>query len=864
MRAYDWLLRLYPASFRAEYGSEMRAIFARKRLNASGVAGLVALWLEAIGDVAVNATRVQWEILRQDIRHGWRVLARTPGFTVTAIVLTALGTGATTVAFSLADHVLIRPVRFPDRDRLVRVWQDQSFRGYPQMEVSPGNYRDWQQASSAFERLAAYTERSANMVGAGEPQRLEGAFATGEFFGVLRARAAIGRVFTPADAQPSAMCSLVISDSLWRGAFGRDMSAVGQSVLLNGERCTIVGVMPRDFDFPSRTTQFWKALSFAPGDYEDRSDLFLRVVGRLKPDVSIDAARSELRIIAAELERKYPQANLHTSVTVRQLGDEVGWRTRLLILAVLGASACVLLIACTNLAALLLTRASTRQKEFTVRAAIGGGKERLVRQMLTESLLLAAAGGLLGILLARLGTPLVGRLIPASLPVAGVPPIDARVLAFAAAVTAVTGVAFGLVPALRATRTAESGVLREGFRAGQSLRTRRVRGALVVAQVAATIVLLISAGLLLRALWQVERIDPGFSAGDVLTLRTSLPQPKYRATAARERFYRRVLGEVRALPGVASAAYISFLPMVMRGGIWPVTVDGEVSGKEGSRTASLRLVTAGFFRTLSIPLLMGRDIAESDREGSRLVAVVSESFVTQHWPGQNPLGRTFHLADAEPTVVGVVGDIRVRGLERESEPQMYLASQQMRDGDVIFYAPQDLVVKLTTAPGALIPAVRNIIARADPEQPISNVRMLSDIVAGETEERLGQARILALFAIIATFLAAVGIHGLLAFNVSTRTREIGLRLALGATPFGILALVVRQAVLLGFLGVALGLLFGRVAGQAMSAVLAGVSPADLPTLILAVVVAGVTVVSASALPALRAMRTPAATALREG
>lgn len=863
MRAYDWLLRLYPASFRAEYGAEMRAIFARNLRDASGTLPLVALWLTACADVLANAAHVQWEILHQDVRHGARVLARAPGFAITAVLLAALGTGATTVAFSLADHVLIRPVRFPEPERLVRLWQDQSFRGYPQMELSPGNFRDWHGASTGFEGMGAYTERSANLLGAGEPQRLEGALVTGELFGVLRARAALGRVIMGADARPDVPCTAVINDSLWRTTFGGERGVIGRSVVLNGDRCTVIGVMPPDFDFPARTTQFWRPLTFVPDDYADRSNMYLRVVARLKPGLSIDEARSELQVIAASLERQFPKENLHTGATVRQLGDEVSWRTRTLILAVTGASACVLLIACTNLAGLLLTRASARQKELTVRAAIGGGKERLVRQLLTESLLLATAGGALGVFLAYLGAPLAGRLIPASLPVAGVPPLDVRVLVFAALVTAFTGVAFGLLPALRATRSAETGVLREGLRAGSTARTQRLRGALVVSQVAVTIVLLLAAGLLVRALWRVQQIDPGFSAAHVLTLRTSLPQPKYNATAAREKFYRHVLDEVRALPGVANAAYISFLPMVMRGGVWPVSAGGEVSAEGESRTASLRLVTPGFFDTLSIPLRMGRDISESDRPSSGLVAVVSDSFARQHWPGQNPIGRTFHLVDVKPTVVGVVGDIKVRGLERESEPQMYLPSRQMRDGEVLFYAPQDLVVRLETSSSSVIPALRRIIARADPEQPVSQVRMLSDIVAGETDERVGQARILAMFAGIALVLAAVGIHGLLAFNVSARTREIGLRLALGATPGEILLLFFYQLATLGASGIAFGLILGHAAARTLSSVLAGINPADRPTITVVVIVVAAVVALGGTVPSLNAMRTKPMAALRE-
>ena len=416
-----------------------------------------------------------------------------------------------------------------------------------------------------------------------------------------------------------------------------------------------------------------------------------------------------------------------------------------------GAALCVLLIACANLANLLLARALARQKELAVRAAMGAGRERLVRQLVTESLVLAALGGGLGVLAAVAAVPLLARLVPSSLPIAQAPSVDLRVLIFAALLTGLTGVGFGVFPALRASGGADLSGLREGARAGGG-RKERLRSALVIVEVMASVVLLVSAGLLMRALWRIEATDPGFHADGVLTLRTALPMPKYAATARRTQFYTRVLSDARALPGVSAAAYISFLPMVMRGGIWPVAINGQpldlTRGGE-AHTASMRFVTPGFFAALGIPLDRGRDVSESDTIDRPFAAVVSESFVRRYWPDQDPLGRHFQFAFHDRMVVGVVGDIRVRGLERNSEPQVYLAYKQDPDGGFTFYGPQDLVVRSSASTAALLPALRRIIRAADPQQPVSDVRTMAQIVEEETASRSAQVRVLGVFAAIA-------------------------------------------------------------------------------------------------------------------
>ena len=863
MGIYAALLKLYPASFRAEYGAEMAAIFARRRRAASGGFEIATLWLEAIRDTLTTAARVHADILRQDLRYTARTLCHTPGFTITVVLVAAIGIGASTTAFSIMDHVLIRPLPFTEPGHLVKLWQDQSFRGYSRMELSPGNYRDWQRLSTSFSGMAAYTGVSMNLVGSGAPQRLDGTTTTVGLFGVLGVRAALGRVFAPADGEDGAPLTAIISDSLWRVSFGADPDIIGRTVLLDDERHTIVGVMPRNFFFPSRETDVWTPLRFAPDDYLDRTNVFLRVVARLQPGVGIERARADLGLIAAQLERAFPKENEKTGATVVRLRDEVAPQARLLLWALSGAALCVLLIAVTNLANLLLARALGRRKELAVRMAIGAGPERLVRQMLTESLVLALAGGIGGVVLATVSAPLVGRLVPTTLPIAQDPAVDLRVMVAALVITVAAGVAFGIVPALRVRRSVDIAGLREGSRAGSGPRTERLRAGLVVAEVTVCVVLLVSSGLLIRALWRVQSIDPGFRADGVLTLRSALPLPKYGPTARRVQFYKQVVSEVEGLPGVSRAAFISFLPMgPMRGGIWPVSIPDRALAESESPVVSLRFVTPGFFDALQIPVRRGRILSEADTSSAPSAAVVSESFARQHWPDADPIGRRFRVAFLEPTIVGIVGDIKVRGLERVSEPQVYLSYQQVPDNALVFYMPKDLVIRSSAAPGTLVPAVRAIVGRADPALPLSDIRSLPDIVAAETAPRLVQLRALGAFAVSAFVLAALGIHGLLAFAVSHRTREIGVRIALGARSSDILTMVLRHGLGLAAAGVVLGTALAYVAGRSMETLLAGIDPGDRLVFASSAALALGMALVGSLLPALRAVRVDPLTATR--
>ena len=798
----------------------------------------------------------------RDLCDVWRSARRSPGFALSVVVVTALGVGATTAAFSLADHVLVRPLPFAEPERLVKLWQDQSARGYSRMELSPGNYDDWRAQSQSFAATAAYTSQSVNAMTTSGPLRLTAATATANLFETLGVGATLGRALMTADDEPAATPSVVLSDHLWRSTFAGDPRVIGSTLVLSGTSHVVVGVMPPWFEFPTREADLWLPLRVAPGDREDRANVYLQAIGRLKPGVTIAQARADLNAVAAGLARAFPEANDKTSATVIGLRDEVTRQSRTMLLALVGASAAVLLIACANLASLLLARSVTRQRELAVRLAMGARPRRLARQVLTESLALSGLGGVVGAALAVAAVPVAAALVPTTLPIAEVPSADLRMLATAAAAALVTGLGFGVVPAWRITRTAAGVDMRHGTRVFGTRSTERLRGLLVAGEVAAAIVLLVTVGLFLKALWRVQDVSPGFDARDVLTVRTALPMPKYGSVAKREQFYRRVLDDVLAIPGVEHAAYTSFLPMVMRGGIWPVLLPGTTV-PEDARMASVRYVTPDYFATLRIPIVKGRDVARTDRQDTQFVAVVSRSFADRYWPDRDAVGQHFSTALQERVVVGVVGDVRVRGLERESEPQVYLPSTQVPDEGIIFYAPKDLVVRGSRGLASVVPAVRAAVAKADPEQPVSDVRLMSDIVERETSSRATQVSALMAFAGVAVVLALVGIHSLLAFVVAARTQEIGVRMALGATSAHVLALIWRRTAWFTAVGVVAGLTVAYAASRSVQALLAGISAADAATYAAATTMAIVIALAGSIVPAWRAMRVDPVAAMRE-
>jgi predicted permease len=858
MNLYRMLLHLYPASFRMDFGDDMASIFALQLQSKTGNDRL-RFWLAAVAEIVTNAAALHWEIARRDVRYGFDSLRRSPGFALTAILLVTIGIGANAAIFTLVDFVLVRPLPFPESTRLATVWEN--IPSYSRRELSPANYRDFRAATTSFEDLAAYAQESMNLVGMGEPLRVEGSQVTGNLFSTLGRAPLLGRALEPRDDTAGAPGSVVLSYSLWQTVFAGDSGVLGKSINLDNAPFTIVGVMPPDFLFPSRDAQYWTAFRFQQDDYQDRTDTYLGGIGRLKPGISLEQARTELRMVAARLQKQYPKENQAVSASVIGIRDELSSQSRFLLFALCGAAICVLVIACANLANLLLARSLAREKELAIRLSLGANRRHILRQLLSESVLLGLAGGAGAIGLAALAMPLLAQLVPNALPVSQVPPVDGRMLLFALALTMLTIVGFGVAPAFWASRSAAIGNLRAGSRA-TGTANQRARTALVIAEVAVSVVLLACSGLLIRALWKVQGIDPGFRTENMLTLRTQLSFPRYEKVAVRKQFYDKVLTDVRSLPGVTGAGYTSFLPMAWGGGIFPVQVNGISDDRKLANNASMRFITPGFFSVMGIPIKLGRDVSETDSAKQPYVAVVSESFATRYWPEKSPIGQHFNFAFHDREVIGVVRDIRVRGLERTSEPQVYLSYQQVDDGWFPIFAPKDLVVHSSLPVEQVLPAIRQILHNVDPQQSVSNVRTIADVIAGQTESRTVQMRVLAIFTALAVLLAGLGIYGLLSFAVSMRQLEFGIRMALGAQRSHVFKVVLEQGARLALAGVLPGLLLAYLAARLLQSLLDGVNPADALTLSSAVVVCMLMALLGAFVPALRAVRADPAAVMR--
>ncbi len=856
MRLYRALLHLYPASFRREYGAEMTADFARRSRGASTLPAMVALWAETIADLAVNAGRLHAELLVQDVQYAIRTLGRSPGYATTAILVTALGIGATTAAFSVTSFVFLRPLPYENPDRLVTIWhRTPDYR----LELSPPNYRDWKAQQRSFEAMGAYHGLETNFVANGEPERLSGTAVTADLLPVLGIQPATGRLFTRDEEEHESGGRIILSHGLWERAFGGDRGVIGRAVLLDGTPHVIVGIMPATFSFPTRESAFWTLMPGVERLNEERDNYWFQALGRLKPGVTLEQARVDLGVIASRLEQAYPEVNQKIGGTAYYLRDEYSDRSRALLTALCGASLSVLLIACANLANLLIARSYARRRELELRAALGAGRERLVRQLLTESLMVALAGGAGGVLIAVAAVPALAQLIPASMPIPAAPSVDLQALAVAAVLTLLTGIGFGVVPAIRSSSAGTFDALREGSRGG--VRGLRMRSVLVAVEVAASVALLVWAGLLLRALDRIDGTDPGFRPESVLTARTALARPKYLLAVKRQAYFTQVLEQVRALPGVSHAGFVSFLPMTMGGGIFPVALPGEQAQISG-RVASMRFATPDYFAAMGIPLRRGRDIHETDDLREPMVAIVSQSFVDRNVPGVDPIGQRFTFAYSERTIVGVVGDVRVRGPERVAEPQVYLPYRQVDDESFPFFTPKDIAIRSTMTPGALVPELRRIVRAVDPEQPVSNIETMGAIVTKQTESRTVQVRVLVAFAVAALILAAIGIHGLLAFSVSQRRHEIGVRMALGAEPSRIARSIVGQSAVLGLAGVVPGAALGYAGALAMESLLLGVAPTDGLTFGVAAVLCSAMTIAGSLIPAFRAVQVPPAEVFR--
>lgn len=807
------------------------------------------------------------ETLLQDLRYGARALRKSPGFTAIAVLTLGLGIGANTAIFSVVNAILLHPLAYKDADRLVTILID------PAAPVSAANYVDWREQSHSFEGMAAAEYWSPNLTGVDQPENIRGHKITYDLFPLLGSQPLLGRLFTEQDDRAGSEHQVILSYRLWQRRFSQDRNVIGKVIRLNGDAYSIVGVMPRDFQFApfwATHAELWVPIAF--GDrVHNRAGNSLRVFGRLKPGATLAQARAEIATITAHLEKQYPGTN--QNVVVTPLKEQVVGKVEAPLLVLLGAVGFVLLMACANVAHMLLARAASRQKEIAVRAALGAGRIRVVRQFLTENLLLAGIGGALGLLLAFWGTRALVALSPESIPRAETVTLDGWVVLFLFGITVLTSIGFGLAPALQASAVNLSDTLKEtGRGSSDGMQRNRLRSFLVASEFALALMLLIGAGLMVRSFFALQSVDPGFNPHNVLSMVVSVAGSNEAAIGNREVFYRQLLERVRAIPGVESAAGINHLPLAGDLWGWPFAIEGRPKPRAGDSPGGVyRIATPGYFATMRIPLLRGRDIAEADTETAPGVVLINEKAAHSFWPGQDPIGKRISF-DADTTVmptwltiVGVVKDAKQGDWAAKPDEEVYLAAFQNKQ---FLGAPEShssyitLVVRTTGDPAALTQALKDTVWSFDRNLPISQVVTMDAVVAAANAQPRFEMMLLGIFATVALLLAAVGIYGVMSYAVSRRTHEIGIRVSLGANPADVVLLVVRQGMLLALIGSVAGIIGALGLSRLMKSLLYGVKPID------PLIFGGVTILllvvamAASYLPARRAMRVDPMIALR--
>lgn len=811
--------------------------------------------------------RSEWfDSVLADVRHAMRSLRRSPGFAIGTALTLGLGIGLNTAIFSVFDGVLLRPLPFAEPERLVRMWSTKADRGLRFFSVSADDFEDWKAQARSFERMAAFDRQTdLTLTGNADPEQIQGARISANAFTLLGAKPALGRLFSAEEDGPGAPeRPLVISDATWRNRFGADSGAVGRVMTLNGEPWTVIGVMPRDFFIPGNPAEVWMPLG-AGNAVTDRGNRFLRVLGRLKPGVSLDAARAELLTIARRLEAQFPATNTGWTVTALSLTDAVvGEQFKSAVTILLGAVALVLLIACVNVATMVLGRSSARAREMAVRAALGAGTGRLGRLLLTEGLLLGATGGAFGVVLALALVRLLHVLEPPNLPRLDLVSVNGSVLALAALLSIGSGLLFGLVPLRRASRAPLTQALREGGRGVAGGRSRqRTQRVLVVAEMTLAVLLLSGAGLLVQSLIRLQRVDLGFGSRDILAVRLTLPRGEYPGVAQAAGFYTGLLERARALPGVRAAAAVSVVPLGGFNTGIVFAVDGRpLPDSKSTPDADVRAATPGYFRLMSIPLLAGRDFTEQDDSASALVVVISATTARRYWPDENPLSARIRIGDLQrgpvAEVIGIVGDVRHLSLETsEHRPLMYfpLRSTGSRSMTVVLAGVDD--------PAGLTGAFRREVTALDPGLPLTSVSAMDDIVAGAFTQRRFNVIVLGLFALAALVLAGIGLYGVTAYAVSQRTHELGVRLALGAQRGAVVRMVLGESLRLVAGGVVLGLGGALLLNRLLSTMLFEVKPNDPVALIGAsALLVGIALLG-SFLPARRAARVDPLTTLRQ-
>ena len=824
-------------------------------------------------ELVQQVTSDQWgwrwlEELLQDLRYGARMLRKNPGFTFVAVLTLALGIGANTAIFSVVYTVLVKTLPYPQTDRLVMLYEDVRLPNYQneRNEPSPGNFYDWAKQSTLFANTAAYRNRSWNLSGEGEPIRVEGELVTSEFFATLQIQPTLGRVFAVEENQPGNSHVVVISDGLLQSRFGSNPQVLGQKILLDGESHTIVGVMPPGFHFPDPDDQLWVPMGMSPAELGNRGSHFLLVFARLQPGITLTRAQAELNSLAKHLTELYPATNTGQTVNIVSLQEDIAGPVRPTLLVVMAAAGLILLIVCANVANLLLGRASVRRREIAVRLALGAGQSRIAWQLLTESVLLALLGCASGLLLARWCVAGLKLLAASILPRAQEFSLNAPVLIFSLALSLFAGIVFGVGPALQATRGSVQETLKSGTRESPAGSRLRMRSLLVILETALGAVVVIGAGLLLRSFLRIEHVPLGFEPQGVLTFRVIPRGERYAQLAQRVTFYQQVLERIQAQPGVKSAAAVSFIPLTLARGSKGFTIEGHMPTAPGQiPMAGYDVVTPLYFATMHIHLLQGRDLSWSDAPQTQPVVMINEVMAKTYWPNQDPLGK--HIRQGGPddsefpwlTITGIVADAREFDPVTAARPTMYFPVTQFADPGGIL---RDWAVRTNDDPRTLAANVRAAVWDVDKDLPVTRIRTMEEVRSMSVLSPRLNLLLFGLFAALALVLASVGIYGVTAYSVAQRTREIGIRIALGATRNEVTRLVLRQGACLATVGVLLGLIGAFALTRLMASMIYGVSAADPLTFFTVAFLLAFVALAACYIPARRAMRVDPIIALR--
>ncbi|MBV8457813.1 MAG: ABC transporter permease [Acetobacteraceae bacterium] len=793
-----------------------------------------------------------------DLRFGLRMLRKTPGFTVIAILALALGIGANTAIFSTVDAALLRALPYEDSNRLAMVWQDATFVGFPRATPTPGDFSDWKRLNRVFSGMAAMRVTGGSLTTDGPPEQVGGQAVTPDFFDVLGVHPLIGRVFTEEEDRTAARVA-IISHELWKRRYQGNPGIVGRTIPLNGAQFAVIGVLPREFVFQNRMSDYWVPASLTPETLANHNAHFLNVVARLRTGVTMAQGSQDLHAIARRLQEQ-GLFDKRSDVIVVPLREDLLGNTSQALIVLLAASGCVLLIACANLANLLLARSLVRRREMAVRGALGAGRRRLVRQMVTESVVLSIAGGTLGLGFAIAGMRLLATLIPPTMPESAAPSIDVRLLGFTLVLSVLTGVIFSIAPAIQTSNASLNEALKQGGRGASA--GHRMRDALLVVEIASALVLLVGAGLLLRTMENLRRIDVGFRSDHLLTMRTA---PERTMThAQRMNYYDRVVAGVLALPGVENAAFVNDLPFQQSGNSQAFEIEGRAARENGpAQLALYRVGTNGYLSTLGVKVLEGRLFDESDGASSAPVVVITRTLARQFFMGQSPLGRRIRVGGPDApwsTVVGVVADVHERGYEPAMMPGVYLPTVQTPNAPSV---PRELIVRTKENPAAQTEAIRRRIWSVNPQQPVSRVRTMDELIDLDVADRKQQTTLLGTFAGLAMLLACIGLYGVLSYAVTQRSREIGVRIALGASAANISRMVVGHGLRVTVTGLVIGFAISWAATRVMSKLLYGVTATDPSVFAGMATMLAVVALAACWIPARRASSVDPVRVLRE-